>query len=73
MSDYQSAGVVVGHNLYTLRAVIEDMRRGFDDKHERRFLSAEKEVLAQAIDVLVEMLDAIEAADTSQVERRPFV
>jgi hypothetical protein len=66
--DFNSAGIAVGHNIHTLRAVILDLAAGFRrSANERRFISAEKAELRNAIADLTQMLEEIERADTSQV------
>ena len=66
-SDYNTAGITVGHNLYIMRCVVEDLVKGFfSDANERRHISASKADIATAVAALAEMLDEIEHADTSQ-------
>jgi heat shock protein HspQ len=67
-SDYNSAGLQVGHNIHTLRSVILDLVSGFrNNPHERRHISADKQELRNARDDLSLILEEIERADTSQV------
>lgn len=69
-SDYERAGITIGHNLYILRAVTEDLVKGFYcDTNEHRHISASKTDLATVTAALAEMLDEIEAADTSRAVR----
>ena len=66
-SDFNSAGINVGHNMFVLRLVILDLAAGFmRDPHERRFISGSKDEIAHAIADLSQMLEQIERADTSQ-------
>ena len=70
-SDYDAAGVTIGHNMYILRAITEDLGRGFYcDPNERRHISASKEDLATVTAALAQMLDEIAAADTSRAVPR---
>lgn len=65
------AGINVGHSLYVLRCVAEDLTDGFKrDATERRVISASKDEIAAVVASLSKMLGEIEAADTCQVERK---
>lgn len=66
-SDYEAAGVTVGHNLYIMRSITEDLMKGFYcDPNEHRHISASKDDLATITGALATMLDEIAAADTSR-------
>jgi hypothetical protein len=65
-SDYNTAGIITGHNLYVLRSVTEDLIKGFfSDANQRRHISTSKADIATAVAALAEMLDEIERADTA--------
>jgi hypothetical protein len=65
--DFNSAGIAVGHNMHTLRLIILDLAAGFRrSANERRFISADKVELRNAIADLTQILEEIERADTSQ-------
>jgi hypothetical protein len=65
-SDYNTAGITIGHNVYILRSVVEDLIKGFyTDANERRHISNSKEDIATAAAALAQMLDEIARADTA--------
>ena len=66
-SDYNTAGIHIGHNTYILLSVVADLSKGFHtDANERRFISASRADLEAAVGCLQGMIATINAADTSQ-------
>jgi hypothetical protein len=66
-SDYDNAGRRVGHNLYILRSVAEDIVKGFScDASERRHITEGRRDLADVFGALQTILTSIDNAATSR-------
>jgi hypothetical protein len=66
-SDFAAAGVVVGHNVYVLRSVVEDLIKGYySNAHEHRYVEASKVEIEQASDCLRLLVASLNGADTSR-------